>query len=88
MSQAAKTPSTFQIPERLCALWCGFAAFVIAFVLRLVASGELVSAVFTACVACFVGCWMARLAGAYLNASLRSDDSPEPASKEAGDDAS
>lgn len=70
MSEAAKKAPIYQIPERIGALWCGFAAFVFAFVLRLVASGEVLSALFAACAACLVGAWIGRLVCCYMNSNL------------------
>jgi hypothetical protein len=52
-------------------LWGGFAAFVIAFVARLLSSGDPASAVFSGCVGCLVGGWLGRLVGSYLNANLK-----------------
>ena len=52
-------------------LWGGFAAFVIAFVARFLASGDPASAVFSGCVGCLIGGWFGRLAGSYLNTNLR-----------------
>jgi hypothetical protein len=63
-------------------LWGGFAAFVIAFGARLLASGSPASAVFSGCVGCLLGGWLGRFAGSYLNHNLR----PSPASDDAGDE--
>ncbi len=65
------SPNTFLLPERLCMLWAGFIAFVIAFFARLVVSGSAADAVFSGCLACLVGGWMGRLASHYVNANFR-----------------
>lgn len=63
------------VPERICALWSGFAAFALAFFGRLAVSGDPASAIFVACVACLIGCWFGKAASSYLNANLNSEPS-------------
>ncbi|MFP4283683.1 MAG: hypothetical protein ACLFU2_13765, partial [Opitutales bacterium] len=87
-------PRFIAVPERLVALWAGFLAFLLAFFGRLAVSGDPASAIFTACVACLVGCYIGRGVTSYLNSSLEPDfdetdeidepeASPAPASRSA-----
>lgn len=66
----SSTP-TIHLPERVCTLWGGFAAFMIAFIARLLASGDPASAVFSGCVGCLIGGWLGKLVGNYLETALR-----------------
>lgn len=61
----------FQLPERLCMLWSGFFAFVVAFIFRLLASGSPAEAVFSASLACLAGGFLGRWASHYVNVNLR-----------------
>lgn len=72
-----KHQTLLAVPERICALWTGFAAFAVAFFGRLAVSGDPASAILMACIACLLGCWVGKAVSGYLNANLNPDPSEE-----------